>query len=276
VTDTPLHPDPWRDVDAQPDASTMADALEVRGRTPAHVRVRRRFLRFIPVRAGQRVLEVGCGTGAVARDLAAFVGRRGRVVGIDPSRAVLTRARALSRGSAGARILLREADGARLPFRDAQFDVALAVTVILHVAEPLAVVKEMVRVTRPGGRVALQDQDFGNVAAAHPDRDTTDAIMSGVARRIYPEPYSGRRLPGLLLAAGLERPRLLTDIFQDTTLTPFSKAFLERRAANALRFGIVDARGAQRWLDGFTALVARGSFVLTMNYYGAVATRPAR
>ena len=276
MTDTPLHPDPWRDVDAQPDAATMADALEVRGRTPSHVRLRRRFLRFIPVRSGQRVVEVGCGTGAVARDLAMLVGRRGRVVGIDPSRAVLTRARALCRGSAGARITLREADGARLPFRDAQFDVALAVTVILHLAEPLAVIKEMARVTRPGARVALQDQDFGNIAAAHPDRETTDAIMFGVARRIYPEPYSGRRLPGLLLAAGLERPRLLTDIFQDTTLTPFSKAFLERRAANAVRFGIVDARAAQRWLDGFTALVARGSFVLTMNYYGAVATRPAR
>ena len=41
---------------------------------------------------------------------------------------------------------------------------------MLHVAEPLAVVREMARVTRPGGRVALQDQDFGTVAAAHPDR----------------------------------------------------------------------------------------------------------
>src|SRR5881628_1359685 len=72
------HLDPWRAVDAQPGAETMAAALEVRGRTPSQVRLRRRFLKWMPVRAGDRVLEVGCGTGVVARDLAALVGRRGR------------------------------------------------------------------------------------------------------------------------------------------------------------------------------------------------------
>jgi SAM-dependent methyltransferase len=148
--------------------------------------------------------------------------------------------------------------------------------VLLHVADPLKVVREMARVTRPGGRVAVQDQDFGCVAAAHPDRDLTDRILLGVVRYLYAEPYSGRRLPGLLLEAGLERPRLLTDVYQDTALTPWSRSFLERRAENAVRFGVVDEATAQRWLDGFTALVARGAFVLTMNFYGAVATRPAR
>jgi ubiquinone/menaquinone biosynthesis C-methylase UbiE len=269
------HPDPWRDLDAQGNVATMANALEVRGRTPSHARLRRRFLRFVGVRPGHRVLEVGCGTGVVLRDVARLVGRRGEVVGVDASRAILARARALCRSVPGGPIALRYADGARLPFRDGRFDAALAITVILHVADPLAVVTEMARVTRPGGRVGVQDQDFGAVAAAHPDPETTDRILSGVARAIYPEPYSGRRLPALLLAAGLERPQLLTDVYQDTTLTPFGKAFLERRAENAVRLGIVDAPAAQRWLDGFTELVARGAFVLTINYYGVVATRPA-
>jgi hypothetical protein len=81
-------------------------------------------------------------------------------------------------------------------------------------------------------------------------------------------------LPGLLRAAGLERVRLQTDVFQDTTLEPWTKTFLERRAERAVRFGIVDADTAQRWLDGFTTLVAQGAFVLTINYYGAVGTKP--
>ena len=115
-----------------------------------------------------------------------------------------------------------------------------------------------------GRRVAVQDQDFGQVAAAHPDRELTDRIMDGVAARIYPEPYSGRRLPGLLRGAGLERVRLLTDVYQDTALAPFSKSFLERRAENAVRFGLVTPATAQAWLDGFTALVAGGAFVLTI------------
>ncbi len=270
----PEHPDPWRDADGQTNVDEMARSLEARGRTPAQSRLRRRFLKFVPVQPGERVLEVGCGTGVVIRDLAALVGRRGEVVGIDASRRLLERARALCRERGrGGRITLRVADGARLPFAAGRFDAALAVTVILHVAEPLRVVREMARVTRPGGRVAVQDQDFGVVAVTHPDRALTERIMRGVAERVYAEPHSGRRLPGLLRTAGLVNVRLLTDVYQDTTLEPWTKTFLERRAERAVRFDIVDAATAERWLDGFTEVVAADAFVLTLNYYGAVGVK---
>jgi SAM-dependent methyltransferase len=270
-----LYPDPWRALDAQPNVSSLIAGLEARGATPTQTRLRRRFLRFVPVRPGARVLEVGCGSGVVVRDLAAMVGRRGAVVGIDTSRAVLAAARRLCRPAPGrGRIALRVGDGNRLPFSAGRFDVALAITVILHVARPAVVVREMARVTRPGGRVGLQDQDFGMVAVTHPDPALTDRILDGVPRHIYEEPYSGRRLPGLLREAGLESVRLLTDVFQDTTLEPWTKTFLERRAEYAVTFGLVDAATAQHWLDGFTALVAAGAFVFTMNYYGAVGVRP--
>jgi len=274
LTAPSLHPDPWRDVDAQPDPVQLATSLELRARTASHARLRRRFLRFVPIRPGDVVLEVGCGTGAVTRDLAALVGRRGSVVGVDPSRVILGEARKLSRSVGGGRIMLRQADGAHLPFADGRFDVALAITVILHVADPLRVVREMGRVVRRGGGVGLQDQDFGLVAVTHPDRALTELILKEVASRIYAEPYSGRRLPGLLRDAGLERVRLLTDVYQDTTLEPWTKTFLERRAEHAVKFGIVDASTAQRWLDGFSGLVAGGAFVLTLNYYGAVGVTP--
>lgn len=269
------HPDPWRDIDGLPEPAQLVRSLEERGRTPSQIRLRRRFLRFVPVRPGQRILEVGCGTGVVVRDLAALVGPRGAVVGVDPSRSMIQAARALARTHPlRARMRWRLASGAALPFADGRFDTTLAMTVLLHVADAQAVVREMARVTRPGGRVGVQDQDFGTVAVTHPDRALTERIMGGVASRMYEEPHSGRRMPGLLRAAGLEDVRLLTDVFQDTTLEPFAKSFLERRAANAVRFGIVEAPTAQEWLDGFTRLVAEGTFVLTFNYYGAVGVRP--
>jgi len=268
------HPDPWRDADAQTNVDEMAKSLEARGRTPAQARLRRRFLKFVPVRPSARVLEVGCGTGVVVRDLAALVGRRGEVVGVDASRLLLERARALCRETARqARITLRVADGASLPFATNRFDLALAITVVLHVADPLRVAREMARVTRPGGRVGLQDQDFGVVAVTHPDRALTERIMRGVAERVYEEPHSGRRLPGLLRAAGLVDVRLLTDVYQDTTLEPWTKTFLERRAERAVRFGIVDVPTAEHWLGGFTEVVAADAFVLTLNYYGAVGVK---
>lgn len=270
------HPDPFRDVDAQPDPRRVIEALETRARMPSQVRLRRRFLRFVPVRAGDRVLEVGCGTGSVLRDVASLVGTRGEVAGVDPSRRILHAARALSRTEvARQRVSFRLASAERLPFRRDRFDVTLAVSVLLHVPDALAAVREMARVTRPGGRVGLQDQDFGTVAVAHPDRELTTRIMEGVAARMYADPWSGRRLPELLRQAGLGDVRLLTDVYQDTTLEAYSKSFLERRAENGVRFGVVDTPTAQRWLDGFNDLVARGAFVLTLNFYGAVGVRPA-
>ena len=68
---------------------------------------------------------------------------------------------------------------------------------------------------------------------------------------------------------------MLADVYQDTTLTQFSRNFLGRRAENAVRFGIVDAPTAERWLDGFNALHAEGNFVLTMQYFGAAGLKPA-
>src|SRR3990172_842634 len=94
-------PAPWRDGDPQPSAEQLAATLEARGRTPTQARLRRRFLRFVPIRRGARVLEVGCGTGVVLRDVAALVGRRGAVVGVDPSRVILALARRLCRPAPG-------------------------------------------------------------------------------------------------------------------------------------------------------------------------------
>lgn len=270
-------PDPYRAADAQPDPQQLAAALELRGQNADHARLTRRFLAFTRVGAGDTVLEVGCGTGVVLRALSERVGQRGRVVGVDPSRTLLGAAARILRGHPRRRcIALRSGDGARLPFAADRFDATLAITVLLHVADPLAVAKEMTRVTRPGGIVAVQDQDFGTIALTHPDRAVTARIMDGVAAHMYEEPWSGRRLPGLLRAAGLEPVRLQTDVYQDTTLEPYSKRFLERRAENAVRFGIVDSPTAQRWLDDLTGMVAAGAFVLTVNYYGAVGVKPRR
>ena len=269
------HPDPFRDIDAQANPLRFIEALERRGRTRSQQRLRRRFLRFIPIARGDAVLEVGCGTGVVVRDLLSQVGGRGHVVGVDPSRATVKAARLLAREHPlRSRMTLRVAQGEHLPFRRGRFEAAVAITVLLHVAHPAAVVAEMARVVRPGGRVGLQDQDFGAVVLAHPDRALTARILDDVVARLYPEPYSGRRLPALLRDAGLRDVRVLTDVYQDTALEPYSQDFLGRRAENAVRFGIVDAPTAERWLDGLNDLVARGAFLLTVNYYGAVGVKP--
>ncbi len=267
--------DPYRAIDAEPDPAEFVLSLEERGQTPTQARLRRRFLRFAPVRRGDAILEVGCGSGVVARDLARLVGPRGQVVAVDPSRTLVAAARRLARAHGLAeRIRFRVADGMRLPFRAGRFDATLAVTVLLHVDTPERLVAEMVRVTRRGGTVGVQDQDFGTLALAHPDPALSARILDGVPRQLYPEPWSGRRLPGLLRAAGLGRVRLQTEVYQDTTLAPYTQTFLERRAENAVKLGIVDDGLARKWLDGITDLARAGAFVMTLNFYGATGVKP--
>lgn len=253
----------------------MLESLEDRGRTPTQVRLRRRFLAFAGIRPGWKVLEVGSGSGVVCRDIAALVGEGGRVIGVDPSRVFVREARRLARGyGLGSRVRFEVGNGARLRFRDGTFDTTLAVTVLLHVPDADQLLGEMIRVTLPGGIVAVQDQDFGTLALDHPDRALTRRILDGVDRKIYADPWSGRTLHRKLRTLGLESVRVLTDVYQDTTFEPWSRTFLLRRAENAVKWKIVSERQAERWLAGIEARAYAKTFLMTLNFYGVVGVKP--
>jgi ubiquinone/menaquinone biosynthesis C-methylase UbiE len=106
------------------------------------------------IRPGQRALDVGCGSGALLRALAAIVGEE-NVVGVDPSEPFLEAARAKV---PGARVVVGSAEA--LPFADGEFDAALAQLVINFLDDPAAGVAEMARVTRPGGIAAACVWDY--------------------------------------------------------------------------------------------------------------------
>jgi len=262
--------DPYRAIDRQPQPRAYVEHMEKRGRTPAQVGLRRRFLRFAKIGRGQRVLEVGSGTGVIARDAAALCGPRGRVIGVDPSRVMSEAARRIARRHGlGSRLVHQVGDGARLRFAAGRFDRVFAVTVLLHVQDSEAILREMLRVARPGGILAVQDQDFGSLTLDHPDRALTARIMDGVVARMYPDPWSGRTLFGRLARLGLGRVRLFVDVFQDTALEPYTHAMLTRRAQNAVRLGLASAGAAARWMAAIERLAASGQFAFTLNYFAA-------
>ena len=114
----------------------------------------RRFLvSRVPAGPGDRVLDVATGTAAVAIELARRTGCS--VVGVDQSAEMLAAGRKrIRRAGLADRVELREGQAEQLPFSDAEFD-ALTFTYLLRYVDPLPTLRELVRVVRPGGTVAM-------------------------------------------------------------------------------------------------------------------------
>ena len=124
---------------------------------------------------GDRVLDLACGTGAVARYTAPLVGAAGRVVGVDINVAMIDVARAIA-APEGAAIEWRQADAMALPFPDASFDLVCCQQGLQFFTDRPAALGEMFRVLVPGGRLAiavwrgLAHQPFYNAVAEALDR----------------------------------------------------------------------------------------------------------
>ncbi len=107
------------------------------------------------------MLDVGCGPGTITADLAEAV-TPGRVVGLDAAPGVLSEAR--SAADDRTPVAFVAGDVLRLPFGDASFDVVHAHQVLQHLDRPIEALREMRRVCRPGGTVAVRDGDYRQMA----------------------------------------------------------------------------------------------------------------
>ncbi len=246
----------YRDVDAAADPDALAAYMDDLAAIGAVAAEKTRSLTLLGLDAGDSCLDVGCGTGPDLGALAAIVGGGGRVVGVDRSEAL---AAAAARRPETGTIKLVVADAHRLPFADAEFDACRADRTLQHVGDPAAALREMARVTRPGGRVVVTEFRWGLVAPDL-DRAVTDPVLRALAggagdRR----DWLGHRLVGMFAAAGLADARALTS---DHTLEGYDDLAALMNLAWSLPAAVgplgVTAERAAAWERSLRALAARG------------------
>ena len=179
------------------------------------------FAAFADPQPGQRVLDVGCGPGALVRHFA----RHGcQVVGVDADPGMVARAEELAAGLPGAEF--RQGSVLALPFEAGEFDLVTATNVIFLLPEPVAGLREMARVCRPGGHVAMLNpaarlsEASARAYAAKAglnEFDTFSLTNWGRIAETHPR-FTRADLKAMLPAAGLKLERVEAQVGQGLAL----------------------------------------------------------
>lgn len=259
----------FKNVDAAQDFEVFSKCLTLVDSIPFFADCKRESFFLLGAAPGRRVLDVGCGLGDDAAAMAKLAAPTGGVVGVDGSRGMIEAARERHAKIEGLSFEL--ADAAALPFDDASFDACRIDRVLQHVADPAPVLREMVRVLRPGGLLVAYDNDWETLTVDSPDRRLTRTILNAWCDR-FPSGWIGRRLAPLCRDAGLRdvvatpKTLVLEDLdvadrlycFFATAERLTTPGTVDRGAADAWSRALRDASASGRFFCSYTGFLVRG------------------
>lgn len=259
------------DQGVQEQRAVLLRILDYQNAAPGLQAAKRRMRDALALAPGLTALDVGCGTGDDTREMAERVAPAGHVTGIDSSSFMVEEARSRVAGTA-LPLTFAQGDAERLDFADNTFDLCRCERVLQHVADPGQAISEMVRVTKPGGRVVVCDTDWAKVVASDP---ITQALFEFNAHSIR-NPKIGRNLGQLFRTCGL-REISVWPCSYDTFGAEFTVEYtqmLQPLAAAAQAAGALSEADAAAWPGTIVGDGRDGIAFLCLPCFVAVGTKP--
>jgi class 3 adenylate cyclase/SAM-dependent methyltransferase len=232
-----------------------------------YAELRRRITELLAPRRGQVLLDVGCGAGDDAIELAELVGPDGSVIGVDKSEGMIAEALGRAAQLGVGNVEFRVGDAENLPVDDNRVDGGRSDRVFQYLTDPARALAELRRVTHPGGVVVVADTDWGASVFDCEDLDLSVRIDNAwtVTR---PSGRVGRQLFGLFVRAGFDDVRVFPHSSANVVrpdggpdLASFGEAVLQAFASQAAEVGAVTAEEASRWLALQRAAASEGRFL---------------
>ncbi len=157
--------------------------------------IKQRSYEYMHIKAGQTLLDVGCGPGTDTISLAHLVGLSGHIIGVDFDPGMVAEAdRCAEQTCLAAQITHKLADASSLPFGAQEFDACRSERLFQHLQYPEQVLSEMARVTKRGGWIVVVDTDWGTASTDTTEIDIERRLARFGADHQQRNGYSGRRL----------------------------------------------------------------------------------
>ena len=222
---------------------------------------------LMQIHPGHRALDVGCGPGTDTIILGQVVGSSGRVFGVDHDAAMVAEANRRARDSGvSAWVEHRQAEATALPWEVSEVDACRSERLFEHLLDPEAALAEMVRVTKPGGRVVVLDTDWGSFSTDTEETDIERRLARVLAERCLHNGYSGRQLYRLFKSRNLQG---LNIEMIPTFLTSYAVArrmlTLDRGEKEGVVAGMVTEQEVERWQKSLERADAEGVFFCSVS-----------